>query len=184
MDEPTGHIILNIGAGTIEASVISLGGIVTSYCIKSGGEDIDQEIKQILKKKFGVNIGISTAEAIKFKIATLNSDRENNTMIVGGTDVISTMPKSVEIRAKDITPAIVPIADMCIEALRKVLEKTPPDIANDIIAEGIYIVGGVSLIDYIHEYITNVLGIKVLKVDSPMDCTGIGIGKFLKKGDK
>ena len=184
VDEPTGHIVLNIGAGTIEASVISLGGIVTSYCIKSGGEDIDQEIKQILKKKFGVNIGISTAEAIKFKIATLNSDRENNTMIVGGTDVISTMPKSVEIRAKDITPAIVPIADMCIEALRKVLEKTPPDIANDIIAEGIYIVGGVSLIDYIHEYITNVLGIKVLKVESAMDCTGIGIGKFLKKGDK
>lgn len=184
VDEPTGHIILNVGAGTIEASVISLGGIVTSYCIKNGGENIDQDIKQILKKKFGVNIGISTAESIKIKIATLNSDRENNTMIVGGTDVISTMPKSVEIRAKDITPAIIPVVDMCIEALKKVLEKTPPDIANDIMKEGIYVVGGVSLIDYIHEYISNVLGMKVIRVDNPMECTGIGIGKFLKKGDK
>ncbi|MDY6065373.1 MAG: rod shape-determining protein [Finegoldia sp.] len=184
VDEAKGRLILNIGAGKVEASLVSLGGLVTSHCEPIGGESIITSIRQLLKRDYNLNLGFSNAEAILFKIGSLNSERENNTMLVSGNDLLSNMPKSLEISSKDIAPCILPVAKACIDSLRKVLEKTPPDLSADIVADGIYMVGGLSYIDYLADYIKEIVKMEINLAENPLTVCGVGAGLSLLKEEK
>ncbi|MDO5649689.1 MAG: rod shape-determining protein, partial [Gallicola sp.] len=179
VEMPEGHLLINVGAGTIEASVVSLGGVVASHCEKLGGEDIDTNIQYLLKKHFNLLIGIQTAEEIKIRLGSIEEYDQKNTMEVTGRDLVTGMPKTINIRASDIIEAINPIILDTVKSVRDVLEKIPPDISADIVREGIYFLGGVSQINGFAEYIESEINIDVLKVENPETCTGVGIGKSI-----
>ncbi len=179
VEMPEGHLLINVGAGTIEASVVSLGGVVVSHCEKLGGEDIDTNIQYLLKKHFNLVIGIQTAEEIKIRLGSIEEYDQKNTMEVTGRDLVTGMPKTINITASDIIEAINPIILDTVKSARDVLEKIPPDISADIVREGIYFLGGVSQINGFAEYIESEINIDVLKVENPETCTGVGIGKSI-----
>lgn len=176
VEKPEGHLIINVGAGTIEVSVVSLGGVVASHCEMLGGENIDTNIQYLLKKHFNLIIGIQTAEEIKIELGSIEEYDQKNSMEVTGRDLVTGMPKTIEIKTADILEAINPIILSTLKSTRNVLEKIPPDISADIVKEGIYFLGGVSQINGFAEFITSEINIDVLKVDQPETCTGIGIG--------
>ncbi|MGO4987675.1 rod shape-determining protein [Gallicola sp. Sow4_E12] len=179
VERPDGHLLINVGAGTIEASVVSLGGVVASHWEMMGGEDIDSNIQYLLKKNFNLLIGIQTAEEIKIKLGSIEEYDQKNTMEVTGRDLVTGMPKTIQITASDIIEGINPIILETVKSTRDVLEKIPPDISADIVKEGIYFLGGVSQINGFAEYITSEINIDLLKVDHPESCTGAGIGRSI-----
>lgn len=176
VEKPEGHLIINAGAGTIEVSVVSLGGVVASHCEMLGGENIDTNIQYLLKKHFNLIIGIQTAEEIKIELGSIEEYDQKNSMEVTGRDLVTGMPKTIEITTADILEAINPVILATLKSTRNVLEKIPPDISADIVKEGIFFLGGVSQINGFAEFITSEIDIDVLKVDNPETCTGIGIG--------
>lgn len=184
VDDAKGRLVLNAGAGTSEASLVSLGGPVTSHSETIGSEYIINNIRQILKKNFDLNVGFSSAEKILFKLGSLSSERENNTMLVSGNDLASNMPKSVEVSSKDIRSSILPVARACVDSLRKVLEKTPPDLSPDVVEDGIYLTGGLVYIDYFSDYIKEMMQMEVILAENPLEASGIGAGLALLKEEK
>lgn len=180
IEKPKGHLIVNIGAGTIEASIVSLGGIVSSHSEKIGGEYIDNQIQYLLKKKYNLVIGISTAEEIKIKLGTIEKYRMQDEIEIGGRDLVTGMPRTIKIKTEDILKAIMPVVLSSVSAIKTVLEKTPPEISSDIAKEGIFLLGGLSQLGGLGEYILAELAIPVNRAKNPQDLTGIGAGKICK----
>lgn len=180
ISQPKGHLIVNVGAGTIEVSVVSLNGIVASHSQKIGGEFIDNQIQYILKKKHNLVIGISSAEDIKKKIGTIEKFRQSDEMEISGRDLVTGMPKIIKIKNQDILGAITPVVVDIVSSIRTVLEKTPPEISGDIAREGIYLLGGLSRIGGLSTYISSQLNMPVIKVEHPQNIAGIGAGKACK----
>lgn len=175
-----GNMVVDIGGGTTEISVVSLGGIVISKLIKIGGEKFDTNIQNYIKRVYNVNIGIKSAEKAKKEIGSVYVDGEQEYINITGIDILTGLPKKIKISNEDIYTAIKDDINFIIDTIRYVLEKTPPELSADILANGIYLVGGGSLIKHLNKLITEETELKVNLVETPKICVVNGINLVLK----
>ena len=180
VNEATGNMIVDIGGGTTEVAVISLGGIVASRSIRIAGNALDSAIINYLKKEHQINIGDKMAEEIKLSIASAYEDDEEAVYEVRGRDVSTGLPKTAQIKESEIREAISENVDEMIEAIKLTLENTPPELAADIMERGITLTGGGALIKGLDKLITEVTKIPTPVAEYPLDCVVIGTGKALE----
>ncbi len=178
--EPTGNMIVDIGGGTTEVAVISLGGIVTSRSIRVGGDEIDEAIIQYVKKTYNLMIGERTAEEIKMTIGTAIEPTYNETMDIRGRDLVSGLPKTLSLKASEVQVALSEPISSIIEAVKITLEKTPPELAADIMDRGIVMAGGGSLLRDLDTLISKETGMPVYIAEDALSCVGEGTGKSLE----
>lgn len=183
VQEATGSLIVDIGGGTTEVAVISLGGIVTSKSIRVGGDEFDEAIVSYIKKEYSLMIGERTAEEIKITIGTADVNSEVVKMDIRGRDLISGLPKTLEISSKEIYDAMKEPISNIIDSIKSTLEKTPPELAADIMEQGIMLTGGGAQLDGIDRVIINETKMPVLIAENPLDCVAIGTGKALDSID-
>ncbi len=176
IQEARGHMIADIGGGTTDVAVISLGGIVASTSVKCAGNKLDAAIADYIKKTFNLAIGDHTSELIKIQIASAIPLDEELSMVVKGRDFISGLPRSTEIKTNEIVKAIsAPLRDM-IKAMKDVLQETPPELAADIIDQGITMTGGSSLLRNFPELVFRRTGVKAQLATDPLLCVAKGTG--------
>ena len=183
IDSPAGNMIIDIGGGTTEVAIISLGGIVASNSVRIGGNRIDQSIADYIRKKYGLAIGDRTAEEIKIEIGSAIHEKKNREMEVRGRDMIAGLPKTVTISSHEITEAMRDELDKIILAVRAVLEQTPPELASDIIDRGMVMTGGGSLLKNIDKLLTTATGIPCMVADNAKLCVVKGLGIALENLD-
>ena len=179
VEEPTGSMVIDIGGGTTEVAVISLGGIVSSRSIRIAGNALDSAIINYLKKENQINIGDKMAEDIKVAIASAYEDDEVGVYEVRGRDVATGLPKTAQIKESEIRAAISENVDEMIEAIKLTLENTPPELAADVMERGIVLTGGGALIKGLDKLITETTKIPTHVTEYPLDCVAIGTGKAL-----
>ena len=179
VNDAVGNMIVDIGGGTTEVAVISLGGIVASKSIKIAGNALDSAIINYLKKEHHINIGDKMAEEIKLSIASAYEDDEEAVYEVRGRDVSTGLPKTAQIKESEIREAISENVDEMVEAIKLTLENTPPELAADIMERGITLTGGGALIKGLDKLITEVTKIPTHVAEYPLDCVVIGTGKAL-----
>ncbi|MFA6294875.1 MAG: rod shape-determining protein [Candidatus Paceibacterota bacterium] len=183
IQEARGYMIADIGGGTTDVAVISLGGIVSSSSVKCAGNKLDIAIADYIKKTFNLAIGDQMAEIIKINIGSAVPLDQELSMVVKGRDYISGLPRSTEIKTNEIVKALaVPLREM-IKAIRDVLQETPPELASDIIDQGITMTGGSSLLRNLPELIFRRTGVKAQLADEPLLCVVKGTGLALKHLD-
>jgi rod shape-determining protein MreB len=175
--EATGHMVVDIGGGTADVVVLSLGGIVVGTSAKSAGNKIDDAIKLYIRKKYGVVIGQRTAEDIKKKIGTVRGS--NQKMDVCGQNVVTGQPISIVVSAEELVDPIIEPAFEVVKTIRATLERTPPELASDILDRGIVLTGGGSLLDGLQQLIEKETGLSAAMVDQPLDCVARGAGEIL-----
>lgn len=181
--EPTGSMVVDIGGGTTEVAIISLGGIVTSQSIRVAGDDMDDAIIQYIKKNYNLSIGERTAEQLKLEIGSAVKSDSNEQMDIRGRDLISGLPKTITIHGEEIASALSDTVAAIVESVKNTLEKTPPELAADIIDRGIVLTGGGALLRNIDKVISQETNMPVLVAEDPLDCVAIGTGKALDNID-
>lgn len=181
--EPTGNMIVDIGGGTTEVAVISLGGIVSSRSIRIGGDDLDQSIIQYVKKKYKLMIGDRTAEEIKIEIgsAILDKDHEEETKEIRGRDLVSGLPKTLLISSKEIRSALAEPVSAIMDAVKYTLEQTPPELSADVMDRGIVLTGGGALLEGLDDLLIEETLMPVHLADEPLDCVVKGTGTALEE---
>ena len=187
ISRPCGNMIVDIGGGTSDIAVISLGGTVVSTSIKIAGDDFDEAIVRYMRKKHNLLIGERTAEDIKIKIGCAYKLPEVETISVRGRNLVTGLPKTIEVTSEETEEALREITSQIVEAVHSVLEKTPPELAADIADRGIVLTGGGSLLRGLEELIESRTGITTMTAADPMLCVAIGTGKyveFLSEGKK
>ncbi len=186
VDEPTGSMIVDIGGGTTEVAVVSLGGIVVAKSLRVGGDEMDQAIVAYIKREYNLMIGERTSEAIKMTIGSAFKieGSEEEYMDVKGRDLVTGLPKVISVSETQIREALhEPISDI-IEAIKTTLEKTPPELSADIMDKGIMLAGGGALLKGLGELITHETHMPVEIAESPLDCVVLGAGRALDNFDK
>lgn len=178
--EATGSMIVDIGGGTTEVAIISLGGIVTSKSIRIGGDELDESIVYYIKKEYSLMIGERTAEEVKITIGSADGGNKETKMQIRGRDLISGLPKTIEITSSEIHEAMKEPISNIIDAIKFTLEKTPPELASDIMEQGIMLTGGGALLNGIDRLIKSETGMPVHIAEDPLDCVAIGTGKALE----
>lgn len=178
--EPTGSMIVDIGGGTSEVAVISLGGIVTSRSVRVAGDEFDISIAQYIKKKYNLLIGERTSENIKIGIGSAYPMDEETTMEIKGRNLLNGLPENIMISSSEIREALAEPLSHVIEAIKTTLEKTPPELAADIIDQGITLAGGGALLRGLDMLINKETGMPVNIAKSPLDCVAEGTGKVLE----
>ena len=181
--EPKGHMIADIGGGTTDVAVISLGGIVASTSVKCAGNKIDAAITDYIKKNYNLMIGDKTAEYIKINVGSAVPVEEELVMTVKGRDCLSGLPRSIEIKTNEIVRAIGKELRDMIQAIKDVLQETPPELASDIIDRGITMTGGSSLLRNLPELVLRRTGVKAQLADNPLFCVANGTGIALEHLD-
>lgn len=183
VQEPTGSMVVDIGGGTTEVAIISLGGIVTSKSIRVGGDELDESIIYYIKKEYNLMIGERTAEEVKIQIgsADLSPKTKDKKMKIRGRDLVTGLPKTIEICAAEILTAMKEPVSSIIEAIKYTLEKTPPELAADIMEQGIMLTGGGALLDGLDRLIKKETGMPVHVAENPLDCVVLGTGKALEE---
>lgn len=181
--EATGSMIVDIGGGTTEVAIISLGGIVTSKSIRVGGDELDESIVSFIKKEYSLLIGERTAEDIKITIGSADVNSKVTKMQIRGRDMITGLPKTMEVGSDEIHEALREPVYNILEAIKSTLEKTPPELAADIMELGIMLTGGGALLEGIDRLIIGETGMPVHIADDPLDCVAIGTGKALDSID-
>jgi len=181
--EAKGHMIADVGGGTTDVAVISLGGIVFSTSVKCAGNRIDESIIDYVKKTFNLAIGDKTAEDVKINIGSALPLDEELSMIVKGRDLISGLPRSVEVKTNEIVKAISKELREMIKAVKDVLQETPPELASDIIDQGIIMTGGTSLLRNLPELIFRRVGVKATLAENSLYCVAKGTGIALEHLD-
>ena len=186
VSEPTGSMIVDIGGGTTEVAIISLGGIVTSKSLRIAGDELDQAIISYIKKEFNLMIGERTAEQVKIEIGSAYKldDEEEQIMEIKGRDMITGLPKIVEISEVQIREALKEPVYSIIESIKTTLEKTPPELAADIMEKGIMLAGGGALLKGLDVLINRETNMPVHIAEAPLDCVVMGAGKALEDFDK
>ncbi len=185
VDEPTGSMIVDIGGGTTEVAVISLGGIVTSKSLRIAGDELDQAIVSYIKKEYNLMIGERTSETVKMELGSaFKTDEEEKTMDIKGRDLITGLPKTIEISEVQIREALKEPVAAIIDSIKTTLEKTPPELAADIMDKGIMLAGGGALLRGIDLLINHETHMPVHIAESPLDCVALGAGKALDNFDK
>ncbi|MBQ1548116.1 MAG: rod shape-determining protein [Lachnospiraceae bacterium] len=174
--KPCGNMIVDIGGGTADIAVISLGGSVVSTSIKIAGDDFDEAIVRYMRKKHNILIGERTAEDIKIKIGTCYPLVEPETMNVRGRNLVTGLPKTIEISSEETEEALKEATIQIVEAIHSVLEKTPPELAADVAERGIVLTGGGALLRGLEQLIEDRIGINTMTAEDPMQCVAIGTG--------
>ncbi|NMA49291.1 MAG: rod shape-determining protein [Tissierellia bacterium] len=183
VQEATGSLVVDIGGGTTEVAVISLGGIVTSKSIRVGGDELDNFIANYIKKEYSLMIGERTAEQVKIEIGAAIDDQVLGSMEIRGRDLVSGLPKTIEITSAEIYGALREPVSNIIDAIKATLEKTPPELASDVMEYGIVLTGGGALLYGLDKLITDETGIPVIVAEYPLDCVALGTGKSLESID-
>ena len=201
VEQPIGNMIIDIGGGTTEIAVISLGGIVVSDSLRIAGDDMDINIKDYIKLKYKMEIGLVTAEKIKMTIGNAskkfytmnryaeieeNEENEENKekhdnpldMQIRGRDIVSGLPLNISVTSDEIREAIIETVNSIVNAIKRVLEKTPPELSSDIYSNGIYLSGGGALLKGLDIYIEKETGLKVFIADNPLNSVALGAGKI------
>ncbi len=181
--EPSGHMIVDIGGGTTDVAVISLGGIVASTSVKCAGDKIDQAITDYIKKTFNLAIGDKTAEEIKMKIGAAVPFEEELTMTIKGRDFVQGLPRTAQISTNEIVRAIDKELRTMVSAIKDVLAETPPELAADIIDDGIIMTGGSSQLRNLPDLVYRKTGVKARMADEPLYCVVRGTGEALNHLD-
>ncbi|GAA3660523.1 rod shape-determining protein [Asaccharospora irregularis] len=180
VEEPEGNMVVDIGGGTTEIAVISLGGIVTAKSIRIGGDEFDEAIVSYVKKEYNLMIGERTAENVKISIgSTFKEDQETN-MEIRGRDLISGLPKTMEISSTEVREALKEPISSIVDAIKSTLEKTPPELASDIMENGIMLTGGGALLRGLGKLVTQETGMSVQIAENPLDCVALGTGKSVE----
>lgn len=183
--EPTGSMIVDIGGGTSEVAVISLGGIVTSRSVRVAGDEFDSSIINYIKKKYNLLIGERTAENIKIAIGSAYPYSDNEpSMDIKGRNLLNGLPENITLTSEEIREALSEPLSHVIEAIKVTLEKTPPELAADIIDQGIMLAGGGALLKGLDLLIHSETGMPVKVAERPLDCVADGTGKVLENIDK
>lgn len=183
--DPTGSMIVDIGGGTSEVAVISLGGIVTSRSVRVAGDEFDSSIINYIKKKYNLLIGERTAENIKIAIGSAYPYADNEpSMDIKGRNLLNGLPENITVTSEEIREALSEPLSHVIEAIKVTLEKTPPELAADIIDQGIMLAGGGALLKGLDLLIHAETGMPVKVAERPLDCVADGTGKVLENIDK
>ncbi|MER2077554.1 rod shape-determining protein [Psychrobacillus psychrotolerans] len=177
--EPTGSMVVDIGGGTTEVAVISLGGIVTSESVRVAGDSMDHAITGYIRKTYNLTIGERTAEAIKIEIGSARVSDEEEKMDIRGRDLVTGLPKTIEITSKEISNALRESISAIIDGVKKTLEQTPPELSADVMERGIMLTGGGALLKNLDKVISDQTNIPVFIAENPLDCVAIGTGKAL-----
>lgn len=179
ISQPYGSMIVDMGGGTSDVAVISLGGIVTSESIKIAGDKFDEAIVRYVRKKYNILIGERTAEDLKIKIGCVYKRDDNPIMDIRGRSLVSGLPKTITLAADEILEALAEPSASIVEAVKSVLEKTPPELIGDISTRGIVLTGGGALIYGMDKLIESETGIKTVVADDAESCVALGTGKAL-----
>ncbi|MFJ7933532.1 rod shape-determining protein [Sporosarcina sp. NPDC096371] len=184
--EPTGSMVVDIGGGTTEVAVISLGGIVTSESIRVGGDTMDNAIITFIRKTYNLTIGERTAEAVKIEIGSAKvtgSLDKVEKMEIRGRDLLTGLPKTIEISSDEIAGALRESITQIIDGVKKTLETTPPELSADVMERGIVLTGGGALLKNLDKIISDETNMPVFIAEDPLDCVAIGTGKALDNFD-
>lgn len=184
VDEPIANVIVDIGGGTAEIGIISFGGVVSSNSVRVGGDQLDEEIIQYVRKMYNVMIGERTAENIKMEIGYAKKDHEEQTMEVRGRDMVTGLPKTITINSKEIYNAIKESLDNILEAIRSTLEECPPELSGDIVDHGIVLTGGGALLHGMKDWLASEIDVPVHIAPNPLEAVAIGTGKSIKMLNK
>jgi len=177
--EPVGRLVLDIGGGTSQAAVLSLGGIVASRTLPRGGLSIDRDIMDFVKRRYNVEIGERTAEEIKVRIATASASAAERAMEIRGRDAISGLPRAIRLSSRDVSAIVEEFLQSIVEAIRSTIEACPPELAGDVVEQGIMLCGGGALLEGIDERLRSETNIPVYIAEQPLECTAIGTGAIL-----
>ena len=183
ISEPTGSMIVDIGGGTAEIAVISLGGIVASRSVRMAGDMFDQAIIAFIKRKYNLLVGERTAEQIKIEIGSACPQDPETSMEIKGRNLVDGLPKDILIRSEEVRDAMNDCLLRIVEAIKDTLECTPPELSSDIIDRGIMLSGGGALLRGLDTLIQNETGIEVHIAESPLDCVALGAGAVLDNPD-
>lgn len=180
VEEPTGNMIVDIGGGTTEVAIISLGGVVTHRSIRVGGDEIDEAIMAYIKRHYNLMIGERTAEETKKSIGSAYILEEEQRLDVRGRDLVTGLPKTLEITSTEVREALAEPVRAIIDAVKSTLERTPPELAADVMDRGIMMTGGGSLLKGLDKLISEETGMPVHIAEEPLACVAIGTGKILE----
>ncbi len=181
--EPTGNMIVDIGGGTTEVAVISLGGIVTSQSIRIGGDELDEAIVSYVKKEFSLALGERTAEEIKIALGSAYALEEELRAEIRGRDLVTGLPKTIVISTEQIREAIEEPVQAIVDAIKVTLDRTPPELAADIMDQGIVLAGGGALLHGLCARIESETAMPVVVARDPLSCVAIGSGQCLEEFD-
>src|SRR5690554_4808365 len=181
VQEPTGSMVVDIGGGTSEVAIISLGGIVTSRSIRVGGNKLDEAIISHIKKEYNLMIGERTAEEIKITIGSAFPREQEESMDIRGRDLITGLPKTLKITSTEVLEAMREPITSIVESIKLTLEKTPPELASDVMDKGIMLTGGGALLDGMDRLVQQETGMPVRIADNPLDCVVLGAAKALEE---
>lgn len=177
INEPEGHMVCDIGGGTTEVSVISLGGMVVTNAIRLGGDEFDEAIIKYVRNVHNLIIGQQRAERLKIEIGNASPDKNIETMEVKGTDAITGLPRRLEIDSVEVREALKDPITQIVDEIKRTLGKTPPELAADIFTHGIVMTGGGSMLKGLQKLISKETGVPVLLVDNAIECVAIGAGQ-------
>jgi rod shape-determining protein MreB len=180
--DPTGSMVVDIGGGTTDVATISLGGIVSARSIRMAGDKMDEAIISYVRQEFNLLIGERTAEQIKMEIgsASVEGAKDLGPMSVRGRDLVSGLPKTIDVSGEDVAKAVQEVVQAIIEAIKDTLEETSPEIAADVIDRGIVLTGGGALLKNLPGVISDATGVPVFIAQDPLECVAIGTGESLK----
>jgi rod shape-determining protein MreB len=178
--EPAGHMVCDIGGGTTEISVISLGGMVVTNAIRLGGDEFDEAIIKHVRNVHNLIIGEQTAERLKIEIGNASPDKTIEKVEIKGTDAITGLPRRLEIDSVEVREALQDPITQIIDEIKKTLGQTPPELAADIVERGIVMTGGGSLLKGLPKLIAKETGVPVILAERPLDCVALGAGKYFE----
>lgn len=183
ISKPCGNMVVDIGGGTTDIAVISLGGSVVSTSLKVAGDKFDEAIVKYIKKKYNIIIGERTAEDLKINIGCVYPKIQDMEMELRGRDLTTGLPRTISVRSSEMFEALIKPAMMVVDAVHSVLEKTPPELAADISDKGIYMTGGGCLVDGLDKLLQEKTGINVMIAQDAVSCVALGTGKALDNLD-
>ncbi|HXY28517.1 MAG TPA: rod shape-determining protein, partial [Acidimicrobiales bacterium] len=179
--EPTGNMVVDIGGGTTEVAVISLGGIVTSQSVRIGGDELDDAIVSFVKKEFSLALGERTAEEIKITLGSAYPLEQELHAEIRGRDLVSGLPKTIVVSTDEIRRAIEEPVSAIIDAVKVTLDRTPPELAADIMEQGIVLTGGGALLHGLESRLQHETGMPIVVARDPLNCVAVGSGQCLEE---
>lgn len=183
ISEARGSMIIDIGGGTVDIAVLSLGGIVVSSSLKAGGDRFDEAIVRHMKKEHNLAVGERTAEELKIAIGTVDPAAPLRRMEVRGRDLITGLPRTVEVTSQELCRAVEEVTATVVDGVRAVLDRTPPELAADILERGIVLTGGGALLDGMDRVLSRQTEVPVIVAEDPLSCVALGTGKALESLD-
>ena len=182
--QPSGNMVVDIGGGTTDVAVLSMGDIVTASSIKMAGDKFDMEILNYIKKEYKLLIGERTAEDIKTQVATVFPGARNEEIAIRGRDMVSGLPRTITVNSEEVEGALRESVALIVQTAKSVLERTPPELSADIIDRGIILTGGGALLNGLDQLMAEELKVPVLIAENPMDCVAVGTGIMLDNVDR